>query len=387
MMSLFRPLACALAAVLGLAAASPAYAQTAPSQVIRSQAISLSTPYPSVVVEAGQQVSLDVEVNASPKGRVKLDVDAPKGWKSSLRGGGFVVSSVYAGKATVTLDVTVPADAKGAKKVTVTATGPGGQRATLPLTLSVSGGGSGSVRLEAEFAKLTGKATDTFEYNVTLRNDTAKKTTYALAVQGPSGWNVSANPTAQQRATTVTVDGGATETISVSADPPDNLTAGTYPIRLGVTGGGRDAAIELAAEITGTVELELSTPDDRLNASGTSGDRTRVPVIVTNKGSAPLNGVTLTGSPPSGWEVKFEPETVNIEPQKSARVNAIITPSGDAVTGDYMVTLRAEKDGQSSSADIRYTVQTSQWWGLVGILVIVAVAGGLWYVFRVYGRR
>lgn len=382
MMSLIRSLvACALAAVLGLAATAPAYATTA-----QKTSLSLSTPYPSVVVEPGAQVSLDLKVKSSPAGRVELDVDAPKGWKTALRGGGFVVSSVHAGSTEVTLDVTVPADAKGTRKVTVTATGPGG-RARLPLTLSVRGGGSGSVALEAEFAKLTGKATDTFSYNVTLRNGTAKKTTYALSVQGPSGWNVSANPTAQQQATTVTVDGGATETISVTADPPDTIAAGTYPIRLGVSGGGRNAAIDLAAEISGTVEMELTTPDERLNASGTSGDRTRVPVIITNKGSAPLNGVKLSGSPPSGWEVTFDPETVNVEPRQSARATAIITPSGDAVTGDYMVTLRAEQDGQSSSVDIRYTVQTSQWWGLVGILMILLVAGGLWYVFRVYGRR
>jgi len=384
MMSLIRSLvACALAGVLGLAAAAPAHA-TASSQ---RAALTLSTPYPSVVVEPGAKVSLDLKVSASPAGRVELDVDAPKGWKTALRGGGFVVSSVHAGKAEVTLDVTVPADAKGTRKVIVTADGPAGQRARLPLTLSVRGGGSGSVDLEAEFAKLTGKATDTFSYNVTLRNDTAKKTTFALNVQGPSGWNVSANPSAQSQATTVTVDGGATETINVSADPPDNITAGTYPIRLGVSGGGRDTAIDLAAEITGTVEMELTTPEERLNASGTSGDQTRVPVIITNKGSAPLNGVKLSGSPPSGWEVKFEPETVNVEPQKSVRANALITPSGDAIAGDYMVTLQAEKDGQTSSVDIRYTVETSQWWGLVGILVILLVGGGLWYVFRVYGRR
>lgn len=382
MMSLIRSLFVGvLAAVLGVAAAAaPAYGQTTAS-------ITLTTPYPSVVVEPGSQVSLDLKVKASPAGRVELDVDAPKGWRTSLRGGGFVVSSVHAGSTDVTLDVNVPADAKGKNKVTVTAKGPGGQRAQLPLTLSVRGGGSGSIGLEAEFAKLTGKPTDTFNYSVTLRNGTAKKTTYALQVQGPAGWNVSANPSAQSQATTVTVDGGATETISVTADPPDNVTAGAYPIRLGVSGGGQNAAIDLAAEISGTGEVELTTKDERLNASGTSGDRTRVQLVITNKGSAPVNGVKLSSSPPAGWEVTFEPETVNIEPQKQVEATAIITPSGDAVAGDYMVTLRAESDGQTSSADIRYTVETSQWWGLLGILLIAAVAGGLWQVFRVYGRR
>ena len=74
-------------------------------------------------------------------------------------------------------------------------------------------------------------------------------------------------------------------------------------------------------------------------------------------------------------------------PDEMVEATAIITPSGDAVAGDYMVTLTAEQDGQQSSTDIRFTVETSRWWGLAGILLIVAVGVGLWYVFRVYGRR
>ncbi|MEV4177783.1 NEW3 domain-containing protein [Nonomuraea sp. NPDC049709] len=380
MRPLFRLLPYALVALFAVSTplAPPAYAQT----------LTLSTPYPSLVVEPGETVSLDLDVHGSPAGRVDLDVDAPKGWKTTLRGGGYVVSSVHAGKTEVTLDVVVPAKAMGSHRVTVTAKGVGGERDRLPLTLTVRGtGGQSALGLDAEFAKLTGKASDTFSYTVTLRNEAPKTTTFALAVQGPTGWTVSANPSAQQRATTVKVDGGGTATINVSADPPDDVAAGAYPIRLGVTGGGRQAAAELTAEVTGTVELELSTPEDRLNASGSTGQRTRVPLVLTNKGTTPLSGVTLSGSPPSGWEVTFEPKTVDVAPQRQARVTAVITPSDDAVTGDYMVTLTAEKDGRSSEADVRYTVETSRWWGLAGVLVIVAVAGGLWWVFRTFGRR
>ncbi|WP_084957676.1 NEW3 domain-containing protein [Thermoactinospora rubra] len=377
-MSLLRLLPCALAALLGVTVLAPA---------AHAQTLTLSTPYPSIEVEPGETVSLDVEVKGSPPGRADLDVDAPKGWKHSLRGGGFVVSSVHAGSAEVTLDVTVPAEAKGTHEVTVTARGRGGERARLPITMAVRGGEEAGVRLEAEFGKLTGKPGDTFSYNVTLRNGAPKAITFALAVRGPSGWNVSANPASQARATTVKVDGGSTAALTVTADPPDGVTAGGYPIQLGVTGGGRQAAIELTAEVTGTVEMELGTPDDRLNASGSTGQQTRVSLVLTNKGSAPLTGVTLSASPPSGWEVKFEPETVDVAPRQTARVTALVTPSDDAVTGDYMVTLTADKDGTRSSADIRFTVETSRWWGLFGLLVILAVAGGLWYVFRTFGRR
>lgn len=380
-----RPVRKSLAILATLAMALGVNLAAAPAA--HAAGITVSTPYPSLAVQPGETVSLELKVDSDPAQHVDLDVDAPKGWDTTLRGGGFVVNSVHADNAKVTLDVAVPDDAKGTHKVTVTARGADGSRDRLPLSLAVRGGGKGAIDLETEFAELSGSPTDTFSYSVTLRNDTARETRFALSAAGPSGWEVSAHPSTEQRATTVTVGPGATSTIEVSADPPDTATAGDYPIRLAVNGGGQEKAIDLVAKITGAAQLELATPDERLNASGSTGDETRVSLVVNNKGSAPLNNVTLTSSPPSGWKVTFEPETVNVAPQKSARVTAVITPADDAVTGDYMVTLTAEQDGQQSSTDIRFTVETSRWWGLAGILLIVAVGVGLWYVFRVYGRR
>lgn len=361
--------------------------QIATATAADAASIRLSTPYPSVVVEPGETVSLKLEVDSSPTQHVDLDVDAPKGWKTTLRGGGFVVNGVRADDTEVTLDVVVPDDAEGTHRLTVNARGDDGSRSRLPVTLSVRGDEGGGVGMEAEFAELSGAPTDTFNYTVTLRNDTARETTFALSVAGPSGWQVSAHPSTEERATTVTVKAGESATINVTADPPDSVAAGNYPIRLAVNGGGRESVTELVAQVTGAAQLELTTPDERLNASGTTGEQTRVALVVSNKGSAPLNGVTLSSSPPQGWEVKFEPETVDVAPQQDARVTAIITPADDAVTGDYMVTLTAEKEGQQSSTDIRYTVETSRWWGMVGILLIIGVGACLWYVFRVYGRR
>ena len=39
------------------------------------------------------------------------------------------------------------------------------------------------------------------------------------------------------------------------------------------------------------------------------------------------------------------------------------------------------------SAQIRFTVETSPIWALVGIALIALILGGLFYVFRTYGRR
>jgi uncharacterized membrane protein len=111
-------------------------------------------------------------------------------------------------------------------------------------------------------------------------------------------------------------------------------------------------------------------------------------VVVRNDGTAPLSGVTFSSSPPTGWTVTFKPEGVQqIAPGQQARVQATIAPSGDAVAGDYMVTITATVQETSASADFRTTVKTSSLLGLVGIVLIVAAVGVLIYVFYRYGRR
>ena len=67
----------------------------------------------------------------------------------------------------------------------------------------------------------------------------------------------------------------------------------------------------------------------------------------------------------------------------------MITPSGDAVAGDYVITFKADaaENATGSSADIRFTVETSPIWAFVGVALIALILGGLFYVFRTYGRR
>ena len=91
---------------------------------------------------------------------------------------------------------------------------------------------------------------------------------------------------------------------------------------------------------------------------------------------------------PSGWSVTFDTDTIDSIPVgESATATALITPSGNAVAGDYVITMKAKADGVDQSIQVRTTVETSQTWGLVGIGLIVLVLLGLGIVFRRFGRR
>jgi len=110
---------------------------------------------------------------------------------------------------------------------------------------------------------------------------------------------------------------------------------------------------------------------------------------VTNSGTAPVTNVKLSATPPSGWKVTFDPESIaSLDANTTQTVTAHLVPSGDAVAGDYPVTLKADGDqSTTSSVDIRFTVETSLMWAFVGIALIVIVVVGLGWVYQRYGRR
>ena len=84
----------------------------------------------------------------------------------------------------------------------------------------------------------------------------------------------------------------------------------------------------------------------------------------------------------------FEPEEVPTVPAgETVDIIATITPAGNAVAGDYVVTIDASSEDADDEIAVRTTVETSTIWGVVGIALIGLVLLGLAIVFRRYGRR
>lgn len=358
-----------------------------------AQTVQLTTPFPAVEVEAGGTTTLQLEVASTERQQVDLSVvAAPEGWQTTLRGGGFVISSVTAGPdepTTVDLQVRVPEQAAGTGEIVVAADGAAGGGDELAVSLGVAESVQGAVFLDTEFPTLRGGAEDTFTFDLSLHNQTGGEITFGLAASGPEGWQTSAQPAAEQRASTITVASGSTGRIRVEATPPSEVTAGRYPITVEATGSGQQARAKLTAVVTGNLSMRLTTPSERLNATGVAGQPTEVPLVVVNDGSAPLTGVSLSASPPTDWQVEFEPARLERLPAgQSQRVTALVTPAEEAIVGDYVVTMTADSSqGRSASTDIRFSVQTATRWGIVGGMVILAAVGGLVWVFRRYGRR
>lgn len=358
--------------------------------------VELATPYAAVSVEPGSTASFDLFLTSDAERRVALEVTAvPDGWTAEVRGGGFIVDGVLIGdgdEPELTLDVDVPEDATdGSYRVTVRANGGGAAVDTLDVDLRVAVAAAGSVSLTTDNPVLRDDADATYPFSLTLENDTPRELTFAFSASTPAaGWVVNARPSSQSQAASIVVAAGATTAVSVTADPPDGVEAGTYDITVTASAGDLTAEASVQVEIVGQVELVFDTLDGRLSTNANAGSQKDVSVRLINNGSAPITGVTLDGNGPTDWEVTFEPETVDVQPGVPAAqtVVAHITPSGSAIAGDYQVTLTASTaDGVSETLELRVTVDTSGLWGLIGLGLVAVTLVGLLWVFQRYGRR
>ncbi|MGZ6372867.1 MAG: COG1470 family protein [Candidatus Limnocylindria bacterium] len=355
--------------------------------------VTLSTPYPSIEVAAGAKVAFDITILGAANEQVALSVTGvPADWTATLRGGGYVVNGVQTdatGKATVTLDLTVPGTVKdGVSTLSVTANA-GGVGAVLPLAVQVNAAVSGDVTLTSDVPSLRGASGTTFTFNLTLHNDSAQDLTFAVNAVGPTGWEVTSTLTGQAQAASAVVQANGTSAVSVSAKAATDAAPGTYPIDVKATLGDRTIDAQLTVEVTGTTALTLSTPDQRLSNSGSAGSSISQQLVVTNDGTQPLQQVVMSATAPTDWTVTFSPsDTIaTINAKDSATVTATIVPSNDAIAGDYVVTYAAAATDAHGSVDIRMTIETSPLFGFVGLALIVLVLSGLWYVFQRYGRR
>jgi uncharacterized membrane protein len=352
--------------------------------------VDLYTPYASISAPPGDSISYSVDVinNTEKIQTVELQVNnVPDEWQTELTAGGRTVQKISVRpKQTqnVNLQINVPLKVdKGEYLLNLVAKG----FATLPLTINVTQQGTYSTDLSSKQPNMEGTSKSSFNYSVTLRNKTAGKQLYALKANPPQGWSVQFSADGKN-VTSVNVEPNASQDISVTVTPPDEVKAGSYKIPISASGNGTAGQLELEAVVTGTYAIELSTPTGNLSSDITAGSTRKVTLQITNKGSAPLKDIEMSSSAPTNWEVTFEPAKVNqLDAGASTQVVATIKADKKAIAGDYVVSITAKTAEKSADASLRMTVKTSVLWGWIGILIIAAVIGVVYYLFRTYGRR
>jgi uncharacterized repeat protein (TIGR01451 family) len=394
-------LAAAMLAVgLGLAGAQPAQAQSTVPEVSRQEptGLWLTTRYPAFTTQAGKDFSVDLTLSnhGLPPQRVEFDVDGlPSDWTWEIEGSGKPVRAAIAAvdsAVDLTLKLTPPADGgtQGDQPLRFTLMGKGdGQSLSLPLSVTLAEIEPARLTMEPKLPALRGTAKSAFDFDVSLKNEGEEDTTVNLLAKAPDGFRVTFKEGyGSQELTSLPIKAGESKNLKVSVQPPNSAKAGQYPVAVAAAAGDISADTNLLLDITGQPEVSLSGPEGRLSGDATAGQERTFTFTLENTGSAPARDITLSSTPPSGWKVSFNPEKIDgIEPGQNVPVSVSMTPSQQAIAGDYMVSVRANGSGVSDSANFRVTVRTSTLWGVTGLGVIGAAVLVLAFAVTRYGRR
>jgi uncharacterized membrane protein len=355
----------------------------------------LLTDYPAVTVRPGTTSTIPLRLQnygLAPE-RYQLSVSGvPSGWNVALLGGGQPVAAAMPAvdsNVSLQLRVEVPANTEmSAQTLTVKAEGQGTQ-VNLPIAVTLARELPAKLSVESKLPALRGSAKSSFEYQLTIKNDSGRNLVASFAAAAPRNFETSFTEAyGSQELSSIPIEAGQSKDIKLKVRPPSTIDAGQYQVGVTVTAEDASAKSEVTLDIAGQPQLQVTGRDGILSARATTAQQTSVPIVVTNTGSAPAENITLSGTAPSGWKVNFEPATIErIPPGKDAEVQALITPGDRSLAGDYQATIRAASRGETASSQFRITVTTSTAWGMMGAGVIgIALLLMVGAIAR-YGRR
>ena len=391
-----------MAAALGatLMAPLPLGAQETPDaqQSTELSGFWLTTSWPEMTIKPGetQSVSLSLRNEKLPPQRATIEVlGVPEGWAWSLKGGGReVTAAIVSPDSTerLTLELTPPEDAStdGEHAIEVRAR-TAAETVTLPLVvrLSETEEAASGLSLEPELPALRGTARSTFSFKIKVKNEGAEDGLFNLTASVPAGFQTRFKKGyGSEEITGLPIAAGATETVTMEVIPSRGVAAGRYEAGFEVSGEGLSGTTQLSLDVTGEPQVAIVGPQERLSGEAVAGRESSFTFTLVNTGTAPATDLELSATPPSGWTVEFEPQDVaQIAPNSTGEVNVKITPSEQAIAGDYMVSVRASNDTVSESVQFRVTVRTSTLWGAAGLGVIAVAALVLGGAVMRYGRR
>jgi len=360
-----------------------------------AEGFEMSTNYPGISAKPGDNLNfaLDFANGGSGVNAALSAGSVPDGWKGYFEGNGNQISNVYvkngASAALATFNVEIPDNAaNGSYTINLNAVG-SGVSSSIQLTLNISQEDIGSSKLTTDYAEQEGASGGSFKFNTTVQNNSANKQSFGFSSTQPDGWKVTFLPSGQTNAVSaVDVDAHGSQTMAVTVTPPQDVAAGNYSIPVSAVSGSETLNTELKVKITGKYELKVQTPNQVLNFDATASKKKSVTVDVVNNGNIALQNINLSAEAPTDWVVEFSESTIDtLEAGATKEVTMNVTPSKDAISGDYVYNVTAKSSDASDTETFRTTVKTQTSWGIFAVVLIAAIVGFVALIFRKFGRH
>jgi len=361
--------------------------------------ISIFTEYSGVTVRVGEQVRMDLIVANRGRNDETINVKlskVPKGWKTSIKGGEYIVSGLYvpAGKTkNVSLDLE-PEKSTGPGAYVFgfeakTADGAFSATHSLTVTVELRAAVGADIQVTTTYPVLKGSTDSKFEFSLEVQNKAEVDRMFNVFASGPKDWEFNIKPAYEEKqVSTFRIKGGQSQTVSVQANPPKDATPGEYPILVTVAAGESKVDVKLTTVLTGIYKLDAGTPSGLLSLEAMPGQPSKFSFFVRNTGSAVNHNISFDSFKPENWTVEFKPDKIEaLQPGEMKQVEVTVKPGAQALVGDYSVGVSIAGEKADKTLEMRVTVKSSAAWGWISIIIILIVIAGLCALFIWLGRR
>ncbi len=180
---------------------------------------------------------------------------------------------------------------------------------------------------------------------------------------------------------------GEVRRLTIEVIPSRNAPQGTYNLTAIVTGGGGTYARNLTVRMQEAAEMRVTA--ERYQYDITRGEALEFNITVRNGAtSGALTNLNASISAPQGWSGVISPQGVgSIPPGEAAGIRVRLVPPASVPASEYRFSVRVVADQAEKTDEYRVIVHEQSLVPLLGVLMLAAIAGGTWYLFRRYRRR
>ncbi len=366
-----------------------------------ARGISVSPEYTGVIISQGDDVSIDVIITNRGRRDENIDLKVtsiPEGWKAWIKTYSFGVTGVHV-ESDKSKSLTLRAEPKedmapGSYTFGIdarTADGKLTSQSRVVVTVKekkkekkVKG-----INIITSYPVLKGPTDAKFEFSLEVENKLDKDSIFNLTSKGPENWEINFKPAYEDKfISSLRLKAGQIQTVAVQVKPYPLATPDQYPIQVKVSSAEAEGDASLTIVLTGTYKLDAGTASGLLSLDAIRGKKANLSFFIQNSGSGTLNNMQFLSIAPENWKVEFSPEKADVlAPEQLKQIEVSITPSDQALVGDYSVGITAQAGRVSKTIELRVTVKASTAWGWIGVGIIVLVLGGLVFLFIRFGRR
>ena len=227
-------------------------------------------------------------------------------------------------------------------------------------------------------------------YEFEMKNIGKCDDTYRLTLQGlPDRWysRYKESAAGTEEISEIFIKSGDVKTLYLEFVPPYNVETGEYNFTSIVESSTRSYEQNLTLKMRGSHDMRVYSSRYRYEVN--KGDTVSFDVSVSNRGSGgSLTNISVEVSASEGWSADVTPKSVaSLKPGDRRTFTIKVVPPADIVASDYKLSVKVKSEQVEKEDEFVIELKERSNIAIYGVVILVVVIVGLWYMFRKYGRR